>query len=182
MNLALGGLAPSNFNATVYQRLFLGSLGKKVTRAYAAPDDFTLITPRYATSFRFMVPHRGIVRVGTFRQALIRDRQLAPGDYYNRIPYSAYLGFTSPLLKLINRDQPDGKRLLVVNESFGNVVVPFLALVSRRIDVIDLRHFSGSVHAYIRQFNPDAVVVLYSAESLIPKSAAAARNHLFRFE
>ena len=165
MDIPLGPLDASLYDFKVYPRFFLGGLGKKVTRAYIAPDDFTLITPTFDTSIRLRIPSRILDRTGTFRETLVNaDSLLRPSDYYHWTPSEVYLPNDAHQL-VDNLLRRDGKRILMIKDSFANSVTPFLALAVGRVDVLDLRHFSGSVYAYIEQDPPDAVVVLYSADS-----------------
>ncbi len=63
--------------------------------------------------------------------------------------YAAFLrgnhGFAS--IKVNESEQPT--RLLVIKDSFANSLVPFLTAHYDEIDVIDLRHYSGSIQAVI---------------------------------
>ncbi len=166
--------APSRYQFKLYRRLFLGALGKKVTRAYAPPDDFRRITPRYDTDLTLSVPDQDLIRRGSFQDVLIRESQISDRVYYRRNPYAAYLYRDSPILTVENHRRSGGPRILLIKDSFANVVAPFLALTAGQVDVLDLRHFNGSVHAYIERNQPDAVVVLYNAGSM--------GGHFFRFE
>lgn len=164
--LSLDLFDSANYEAETHKGLFLGSLGKKVTRAYVAPDDFTLITPKFDTALRLAIPANRLDLTGTFREALIKADYLSgPPDFYRRNTYETYLRGDNDRLAISNLLRPDGKRVLMLKDSSANVVIPFLALALKSIDVLDLRYFSGSVYAYIERQRPDAVIVLYSADS-----------------
>ena len=166
MELPAGLLDPANYDFKIYPRYFLGSLGRKVTRAYIAPEDFSIITPKFDTSFSFSIPARGYDRSGAFRQTFIAEDCVAgPPQYYRQDPFGAYAQGNNALLLATNFFRPEGKHILVIKDSFANVVVPFLALAVRRLDVLDPRHFTESVYGYIEKDPPDAVVVIYSADS-----------------
>ena len=167
--LPMSWLAPGKFRVQRYPRWFLGSYGKKLTRAFAPIEDFLVITPKYKTDLTLEVPSDHVSRRGSFEKVLIQERQLAERAYYGRNPYAAYLYHDRPLLTVINHRRPGGVRLVVIKDSFANVVIPFLALVAGRIDVVDVRHYDGSLRAWLEEHRPDAVVVLYTAGSMHDK-------------
>ena len=177
-------LAPTGFAAEVYPRYFLGSQGKKVTRAIAAPEDFHVLSPTFDTAFVVSIRRRDNVREGDFRRVFIADRHLARRDLYRLNPYGAYAHGDQSFLSAVNRRLPEGKRLLILKDSFANVVTPYLALVAGRLDVLDLRWFTGRVRAFVEHVRPDAVVVLYNAGGIPegPEPDAEGRGDLYRFD
>ena len=87
-------------------------------------------------------------------------------DYYGKNPYSGCGYGEQPLVRIQNLENADNRRVLVLRDSFGDCLIPGLALCEREIDALDLRLFSGSVISYVEQNKPDLVVVLYSAASI----------------
>ena len=61
---------------------------------------------------------------------------------------------------IITTDEP---KILLLTESYSDVISPFLACAYANIDEIDLRIFTGSLQAYIEQTEPDIVISMYSA-------------------
>ena len=180
--LPVESLAGSNFNVQVFPRFFLGSLGKKLTRAYATPDDFSLVTPKFETALTGRMSHRSAVRSGDFRKVWIDERQIAQRNYYQRNPYGAYAFSDPPQMSVTNHLHPNGKRLLIVKDSYANVVAPFLSLVSARVDMLDLRDFDGSVADYIERSRPDVVLILYSAGFIRHAASTSEDGNPFRFD
>ena len=62
--------------------------------------------------------------------------------------------------------------MLILKDSFGRVVVPFLAMSMKHVKVLDIRYFNGSVKKYIEENKPTAVVVLYHAGVFIKENKA----------
>lgn len=154
--------AEENYNFVEYEDWFLGSSGKKVTLSQTAPDDFSLIYPKFSTGLEFKIPSKGIDVVGDF--SVIYDmKQMKEGDYYSVNPYAAYIYGDNPLTLFHNLNTENGSKVLVIKDSFALCVAPFLALGVEYTDVLDLRHFDGSVRAYIAEAKPDIVIVLYNA-------------------
>lgn len=76
---------------------------------------------------------------------------------------------------LITTGEP---KILLLTESYSDVISPFLACAYANIDEIDLRIFTGSLQAYIEQTEPDIVISMYSAYDF--NSAGA--DTLYEFE
>ena len=149
-SIDLSLLNPSAFTTTVYPKCFLGGLGKKLL-INVVPNDYELIAPRYQTSLHYNVKSMGIDADGDF--SLLYDVSFLPPDYiYGNQPLEIIEN------KLIENDS----HILIVHDSFGNCVVPFLSLGARRTDSIDLRYFTGSLHNYIETERPDVVITMYS--------------------
>lgn len=64
--------------------------------------------------------------------------------------YSVFLGGDYPLTKIVT-DVPNGRKLAVVKESFGNAIVPFLAGNYSEIYVIDQRYFERNLPEFLRE-------------------------------
>lgn len=166
----------NNYNQKVYKDYFLGSTGRKVTLAKAEPDDITILTPKFDTSLTVNEKDKG-----TFEETLINYNVLSMIDYYNRNPYTAYGHGDLPLLEIHNNNLTDGKKVLVVKDSYGNVVVPFMALGIEYVSAIDLRYFTGSLQSYIKEYQPDVVIVLYTGVGEIDEKEYASHTSLWDF-
>lgn len=157
-------LNPENFNYVVYREWFLGSQGKKFTPSRVKPDDFTMIYPKFATQIRFTVPNAGIDSEGDF--GITYDMSMVePKDYYRQNPYASYIYADRPLIRIENKLVKNGKKILVLHESMGNCVFPFIALGVEVAYSMDLRHFTGSLRKFVETEKPDAVIMMYYSES-----------------
>lgn len=87
-------------------------------------------------------------------------------DYYNKESYAVYNGGNRQLQIVKNNLNPNGKKVLIVRDSFACVVTPFLSLQTSELHICDVRkHQDGEkidVEDYINRLNPDYVIVLYS--------------------
>ena len=87
-------------------------------------------------------------------------------EYYTYNTYGTYSGGDYRLQKITNNSIEDGKKIVVIRNSFGCVVTPFLALHAKELHAIDLR--SGSypagemvdIEAYLQEVQPDYVIYL----------------------
>lgn len=53
----------------------------------------------------------------------------------------------------------------MIGDSFDNCVFPFLSLGIQHVDSMDVRHFTGSVQSYVRETQPDIVLVVREPDS-----------------
>lgn len=79
-----------------------------------------------------------------------------------RDKYSIYLRGNNPLTIIKNNALTNGKKLLVIKDSFANSLVPFLTQNYEEIHVIDLRAFAPKLSEYIEKERFDNILVLYN--------------------
>ncbi len=153
------------FQIENYPEFFLGSWGKRVTLSATAPEDFELLYPKYDTEFRVLIPERNMDVTGDF-SILYNKSLLLEKDYYNSNPYEAYIWGNNAVMTIENKMAENPTKILIIKDSFGNCVAPFLACGVKKVDVVDVRHFSGSLEAYVEETGPDVVILLYNAAML----------------
>lgn len=165
----------ANWEKNIYEDYFLGSQGKRVGSLYAGTDDFTAYTPKFSTDMTYTCDFYNIHRSGTMEQSVLFPERLETRDWFNGNPYTYYAGGDYPLSTVENRQNPDGKSILLLRESYSCAITPFLALSCSTLNTIDLRYFSGDLLDTIRDLHPDLVVMLYSTTS-------TANETLFAFQ
>ena len=162
---------PALFQIEQYERdehpgIFLGSHGRRTGAWYSGMDDITVLTPRFETLLRFTVPSEGIDRTGSFAETVLFPEELEPEDPMESACYDVYCGGQYAEMRIENLSGGNGKRLLVLQDSFDLVVLPYLALGYESVDALDLRLWSGDLLAYIRETKPDMVLILYNPGAL----------------
>ena len=173
-------LEPSRFEHVVYPEWFLGSLGKKFMLPRTKPDDFTMLYPKFKTMIHYEALDKGLDLTGDF--SITYDMsQVENKDYYGKNPYAAYGRGDRPLAKTHNLMNHNGKRILVIHDSFANSVVPFLSLGIEYTDEIDLRHFTGSLKRYIAENPPDLIVVFYQTKSTAEEPQLSPHKEFYDF-
>ena len=184
MNLDENIIIKDNFEFKTYPNLFLGSQGKKVTLSFAEPEDFTVITPKFNTYFYYEVYCRDIKRNGNFKESLLNLEQINNKDFYKEDCYGYYLGYTGPVAKIDNKLSKNETKILIIDDSFSLVTVPFLALTAKQTYMFDIRknknHFNGSIYKFIDKHKPNVVLILYSVHSF--QSFLENNNNLHYFE
>ncbi len=176
---------PNTFNKYSFGEVFLGSQGRRVGSAYAGLDDLEIWSPKHTTHFIYTVPVIGIKREGPFVTSLLFPERLADIDLYNDNPYAIYAGGDYLLSRAWNQDLPDGKRILILRDSFGCGLTPFLSMACGEVMAMDPRQFNGNqdiMMHYIDWLEPDLILVMNTTGSLrvdklfpyLPSARAAA--------
>ena len=163
-----------NYTVSQYKRWFLGSKGKKVGQYFSwhGIDDFDLITPNFETDMIEEQPIKEEIKTGTFEETVLFMENMEK-DYYHKSPYSTYSGGDFRLQIMKNNQNPDGKKILLVRDSFACVVAPFLALQTSELHICDMRDYSYyigdkmNLEDYIQEIKPDYVLVLYTGISSV---------------
>lgn len=187
-NIDINIFDENNYNVETKKNCFLGSAGRAVTLARTKLEDIEIIEPKFETNIDVKMDEFGLdFNNVTWRKGLISDFTLnkkASPYIVNR--YSAYAYSNTPHIKIINNNAKDNNKVLILKDSFANCVVPYFCLGVKETEVLDLRAFTGSVKAFIEEYNPDTIVVLYNCASInensIIKKEEATHNNLWDFK
>jgi len=130
-------------------------------------DDFTLITPTFETGLTVSAEDGEVSRDGSFSDVFIDRTQLYPDNLFVSNVYSAYCcsGYSHMEIrnhKTDNSSPCTPKKILLIRDSFSDVLVPFLSLGYAQLDVIDLRSFDENLIQYMEETRPDMVLVVYN--------------------
>ncbi len=159
---------------------FIGTLGRKVTTVYTEPELMPLLMPKYETDLEVFVSELNSTKTGTIEETLFDYDKLQRSRKYLQRQYRFYGYGDQALIEIHNNNLNDGKRVLVVKESYADCMVPYLSNLAENISVIDPRHFDGSVVSYIEKNDPDAVIFVYSAGTFVDHGESKSKG--FEFE
>jgi len=81
-------------------------------------------------------------------------------DYSTENKYLIFCAADQPYEEIVNHDLADGPSCVVVKESFGNALVPFLANHYRRMIVVDYRYYEGSIAELATETGAQDVIFL----------------------
>ena len=79
-----------------------------------------------------------------------------------RDKYSLFLRGNNPITIIKNNKLSNGKKILVIKDSFANSFVPFLTQHYEEVHVIDLRSFSMKLSDYMSENSFDNILILYN--------------------
>lgn len=150
----------SNFKIDIYPKSFLGSQGKRVGALYDGVDDFSVVKPDFETSLTVEISDKGESVTSTFEETMLHKESITPDNLLNKddTAYDTYMRGNHPLVRIMNHKIPNGKKALLVLDSYGCVVAPFLSLEFQQLDCIDIRSYTDSVTDYITESKPDVVI------------------------
>ena len=157
------------FDRYVFEDAFLGSQGRRVGSLYVGLDDFEIWSPKFSTDFTYTVPLSGVKREGPFAASLLFPERLSETGYYETNQYTIYAGGDYLLSRAYNEKLPNGKRILILRDSFGCALTPFLSIVSGEVMAMDPRQFNGGQDTmldFVDWLKPDIIIVMNSTGSL----------------
>lgn len=93
--------------------------------------------------------------------------------------YSMVLWGDNPLVRITNHDDTSGRKLLLVKDSYGNAIAPFLAANYSEVHVADFRSFPGKLPAYCQENGITDVLFFNNVMSANTYSQIETMNGLF---
>lgn len=155
----------TNWQTVDFGKNFLGSQGRRVGRFFGGVDDFVLIQPNFATDFAVTITEQSgnvVEKRGTFSEVLLDWDMLNDSDIYSN-RYGAYWGADYPLVVADNLQNDDGKRVLIIKDSYSLPYGAFMATALDKLYMIDLRYYDmADLAGYITEIQPDVVLIMYS--------------------
>lgn len=132
---------PNNYTAVTYRGGMLGSMGRKTSANYAAPEDFTALWPNFSGRFRreSMEANGQItLREGDILETLMIPETLTGQrkNIYSDSWYSLYLNGLRYHEHIENLDQPNGPKVLFIRDSYYSPVITFFAPLCGEIDAV----------------------------------------------
>ena len=147
------GMAPLNlgdYTKTTVSTSFNGTTFSSSGVRWLTPD-----------SIDIYVPEDG-VKVTCYFSGKPEAGQLYVEDFLEKKDkYSYFLGGNQPLC-VIEGQQTDGPKVLVIRDSYSDSLAPFLSERFSEVHLFDLRYNRSSIRQYVAENNIDSVVVLYS--------------------
>lgn len=166
----------NNYNQITYKNSYIGSLGRKTGKIYGGVEDFTVIYPKYETSFVYDMNHYG---QKTHREGRMEDTLINPSyftnirkDYLNSQYdfYASYLDYNCSYAKIINKNNPKGLKVAFYKDSYSLPLITFFSQVCSEIEIIDPRYYDGNINKYFQENSFDYVFVSISPDLLYEDS------------
>lgn len=76
--------------------------------------------------------------------------------------YSLFLYGNNPLTIIKNNNIKENNKVLVIKDSFGNSLIPFLTQSYKEIHVIDLRYFTSKLSSYLKENEFENILIIYN--------------------
>lgn len=171
-----------NYEVKTLKNWFLGSLGKRTGKYYSGLDDFSIISPLFGTELT-VATMGGQEYSGTLSQLLFFDNNTQVRNNYLQDCYLYYIGWNYSLQHLVNKKSDNCAKIMLIHDSFANVVTPYLALCYKEVISVDIRTSERdfSLMKLIEKESPDIIIVIYSTDSITDKKRELNRSP-FDFE
>ena len=147
---------------SVLQEEWIGEMGIKILGPWSMRDRLVVWEPKSPGHFHLTDGVYNKEKDGGFEVFFHKEllkNNLATGGA--RSLYYYYMGGNDTLVRIDNMDQETGN-LLIIKDSYSNVVVPYLALASAHVTIWDMRD-DQEVLSYIREHPEiETVVVMYT--------------------
>lgn len=151
-SVSVPGLTDADFHRRQVSDSFYGTLYSKARLATTKPDQMQVYLPRQEQSYQV-----------DYNMGEKQTQTLYAEEYLSkRDKYSYYLGGNNALVT-IKSDLQNGKKLLLVKDSYAHSMVPFLVNEFEEIAMIDLRYFNQPLSEFMEQNAFTDLLVLYNA-------------------
>lgn len=140
-----------DFNIRQVTRQFYGSLYSKSGFRHIEPDSIELYYPKAPES----------IALDYVDEQQRADSMYVMENLNKKDKYTVFFNGNHGLIR-ITTDNPEGRRLLIVKDSYANSLIPFLTSHFSEIDVIDLRYYDGDVLKLTEDRQIQDVLILYN--------------------
>lgn len=168
----------SNYVMTEWKNCWLGEQGRLVAQTYVGLDDFTEIKPDFPTNYTFTTPYGTFD--GTFDNFVNESVYNLENDVYENLSWHYSYG----QIDCINNDVEYGK-VLILGDSYDQVMIPFLSLGVRETDFLVLRDKDASFNLknHILENGYDTVIICYAQFMLGAHDDPTSANYrMYTFE
>lgn len=149
----------SNYNIKTYKNWHLGFRGQRVGTNYAGIDDFDLITPKFDTE---IINSNGTK--DSFSNILINKEPLNNFNYESRYTYDYTL---QSFGDFVNNKATNDKNILVLSDSMGRAVNPYLVLSFKKDNMLDAYAPLILNNENLIINKPDIVVILHYSQLML---------------
>ena len=146
----------SDFNRRIVSEEFFGTIYSKSGMSWLSPDEIEIFADQDEGIFVYNYLSEDDEVTGIYDFTMLEKKD----------KYSMFMGGISPLIRVVSGNT-DGKRLLVLRDSYADSLVPFIQSEFAEIHMMDLRYYKtqlydSSLTEYIAENGIDEVLVIYS--------------------
>ena len=133
---------------------YLGALYQQTCSRDAAlagtPDTVFAYHPHSENAYMYFTDHSG----NRYSWNIIMDVSNYSADY----KYNTFAASDQPFAEFYNPDVTDGSVAIVVKESFGNALMPYIVDHYSTVYEIDYRYWSGDLVSFAREKGVDDII------------------------
>ncbi|MBD8046918.1 hypothetical protein H9637_07665 [Clostridium sp. N37] len=143
-----------DFNMKKVTDEFYGSLYSKGGFRHINPDSINLYLPKDDEEYK--VEYLG--------ENKIRDSLYDMNNINKKDKYTVFFNGNYPFIK-ITTNKGEGRKLLVIKDSYANSFIPFLTSHFSEIYMVDLRYYSEGLSRLIEENQINDMLILYNANT-----------------
>ena len=83
-------------------------------------------------------------------------------DWNSGSKYNTFAGSDNPYSEFTNPDVTDGSVCVIVKDSYGNALLPYLVDHYSTIYEIDYRYWNGNLADFVREKNADDLIIAHN--------------------
>lgn len=140
-----------DFNIEIVSTDFYGTHYTRAQDKSVLADRIEIFHPKFDVSYQVEINHKGLAYVSLYDLDYLEKRD----------QYSIFLYGNQSLVK-IKSHMGNGRKLLVIKDSYAHVLVPFLTNHYEEIHMIDLRYFRENLKFYMVENNLTDVLFVYN--------------------
>lgn len=155
-------LQPDAYEKSLYPSSTLGSWGRNTGILFTGLSDFELFLPKYETDYQWSNPTSGECIRGEASRSLTFPIYL-DWEYFNSHPYAVNLLKHMDYTIIKNYKKEDGKKALILHDSFCYPLSRFLAPQFSQLHFMDIRGKLGKkeVLQAIERIGPEVVIMAH---------------------
>lgn len=160
-----------NYNFITYKNSYIGSMGRKCGKYYDGVDDFTLVYPKFETSFSFYArtKNQEINSQGRFEDALISVYSInKQSDEYalNENKYDSYQLGNHGEVHITNNNNKNGIKALFIKDSFDVPLSTFFSNICSETYLIDPRYYEKDILKFVNSKELDVIFISFSPQNI----------------
>lgn len=130
----------NNYESILYKNATIGTFGRNAGVIYSGRDDMTVLFPKFDTKMEWYDLENNKRTEGSFQETLLTlDLELEEGIYANP-SNDLYLSGIVDRDRIVNKNNPDGPKILCFRDGNFSAVASFLAPMCSQIDLVDTRN------------------------------------------
>lgn len=163
---------PANYATMTRPDFFIGQLGKETGPAFGGLDDFTTLIPTFETEYSIDEVDmfgKNSKAVGSVEKTLLNPNALVYFEnLYTLYPESYYIHTNAAWSRVVNPRNPDGPKLLVVQDFYTAQLISLLAPMCSEIHTLAYHEvYQTNAAEYIRDEDFDLVLISFFPQNIL---------------
>ncbi len=153
--LGIEGTTLDEYESKTISTDFYGTLYSNARLPSTKPDQIDVYIPKFETEYSV-----------NYNMNEKRTNTLYDESYLTtRDQYSYFLRGNQPMVEITSQNK-NGKKLLVLKDSYSHNMVPYLVNDFEKVFMLDLRYYNGSLKQFINQQKFTDIALIYNFETL----------------